>query len=195
MKMLIKKILMFFIHPFVFLNQTIHNNLLIGKGGTLRNLNKMKVGRNVRFGYDTRIQFFDNSMKDVALIIGNNSYFGNRCSLIVGGKIKIGEDVLVASDVCIVSENHSIDVADSTSFAKQKLILSEVMIWDGCWIGEKVVICSGVKIGKRCVIGAGAVVTKDIGDYCMAVGNPARIIKKYNFETASWEKTYGEINN
>ncbi|MCM1235351.1 MAG: acyltransferase [Ruminococcus flavefaciens] len=186
--MLIKKMLMLFIHPFIFFNQTIHNNLLIGKGGTLRKLNKMKVGHNVRFGYDTRIQFFDNSMKDVSLMIGNNSYFGNRCSLLVGGKIRIGGDVLVASDVCIVSENHSIDVSDSTSYAKQKLNYSEITIGDGCWIGEKVVICGGVNVGKRCVIGAGAIVTKDIEDYCIAVGNPAHVIKKYNFETARWEK-------
>lgn len=85
--------------------------------------------------------FFDNSRNDIMLTIGDNSYFCNRCSLIVGGKIQIGKDVLVASDVCIVSENHSIDVADPIPFMKQKLNFSGISIGDGCWIGEKVIIC------------------------------------------------------
>ena len=47
---------------------------------------------------------------------------------------------------------------------------------------------SGVTIGKQSVIAAGSIVTKDIPDYCVAVGNPARVIKKYNLDTQKWEK-------
>ena len=46
----------------------------------------------------------------------------------------------------------------------------------------------GVKIGKKCVIGAGSIVTKSIPDFSIAVGNPAKIIKEYNFDTHEWEK-------
>ena len=53
-----------------------------------------------------------------------------------------------------------------------------VTIGEDCWIGGGAIICPGVTIGSRCVIGAGSVVTKDIPDACVAVGNPARIIRK-----------------
>ena len=59
------------------------------------------------------------------------------------------------------------------------------MIGDDSWIGENVCII-GASIGRHCVIGANAVVTKEIPDYCVAVGNPARVIKRYDFEQKDW---------
>ena len=63
----------------------------------------------------------------------------------------------------------------------------KVRIGSGSWIGENACIL-GVIIGKQCVIGANSVVTKDIPDYSVAVGIPAKVIKKYNFETQQWER-------
>ena len=63
-----------------------------------------------------------------------------------------------------------------------------VVINEDTWIANKVTVVSGVTIGKHCVIGANSVVTKDIPDYCVAVGAPAKVIKKYNFKTKRWEK-------
>ena len=65
--------------------------------------------------------------------------------------------------------------------------MSEVTIGEDSWIGENVCIC-GASIGKHCVIGANSVVTKDIPDYCVAAGIPAKVIKKYNFEKNSWDR-------
>ena len=72
---------------------------------------------------------------------------------------------------------------------KQDLKFKDVYVGDGTWIGEKVIILPGTSVGKKCVIGAGSIITKDVPDYCMAVGNPARVIKKYNTDTGVWEKT------
>ena len=63
-----------------------------------------------------------------------------------------------------------------------------VLIGDDTWIGTNVVIAGTIKIGKHCVIGANAVVTHNVPDYCVVVGNPARIIKKYNTESNQWER-------
>ena len=63
-----------------------------------------------------------------------------------------------------------------------------VIIDEGTWIGTKTTIIGNVHIGKHCVIGANSVVTKDIPDYCVAAGIPAKIIKRYNFETNCWER-------
>ena len=70
---------------------------------------------------------------------------------------------------------------------------NDVFIGEGSWIGEKVCILSGVSIGKKCIIGAGSVVTKSIPSYSIAAGNPAKVLKVYNFESKRWEK-YNEEN-
>lgn len=73
-------------------------------------------------------------------------------------------------------------------YMRQPLESKPVSIGDGCWIGEKVCILPGVTIGKKCIIGAGSVVIKSIPDYSIAAGNPAKVIKQYNFENHNWEK-------
>lgn len=63
-----------------------------------------------------------------------------------------------------------------------------LVIGDGTWIGTNVVIVGNIHIGKNCVIGANSVVTKDIPDYSVAVGIPAKVIRKYDFEKKEWIK-------
>ena len=62
----------------------------------------------------------------------------------------------------------------------------DVIIEDGCWLGVGVCILPGVKIGKNSVIGANSIVTRDVPEYSIAVGNPAQIIKKYDPEQQTW---------
>ena len=64
----------------------------------------------------------------------------------------------------------------------------EILVEDGAWIGAGVIITAGVWIGKNAVIGAGSVVTKDVAPYTVVVGNPARPVKRFNFNTNAWEK-------
>lgn len=119
--------------------------------------------------------------------IGKNCYIGSYFTILNASSVVLGDDVLVASHVLISSENHGMDPESELSYAAQPLLSSPVTIGDGCWIGEKVCILPGVNIGKKCIIGAGSVVTKSIPDYSIAVGNPAKVIKKYDFETHNWE--------
>ena len=111
----------------------------------------------------------------------------------IGLDIKILlKTVMVASNVLVTNENHGINPESTTPYMDQKLSAQDVKIGNGCWIGEKVSILSGVTIGEKCIIGAGSIVTKSIPSYSIAVGNPARIIKQYNFYTKRWERYYGE---
>ena len=64
-----------------------------------------------------------------------------------------------------------------------------MIIEDESWIGANTVITSGVHIGKHCVIGAGSVVTKDIPDYSVAVGNPTKVVKHYDPCGQQWKRT------
>ena len=76
---------------------------------------------------------------------------------------------------------------DATQNSKyQALDKRAVVIEEDSHIGANSVVLAGVHIGKRCQIGAGSVVTKDIPDYSIAVGNPAKVIKRYDFEKKEW---------
>ena len=96
--------------------------------------------------------------------------------------------MLIASNVLISSENHGTDPESDIPYSGQPLLSAPVFIGEGCWIGERVMILPGVTIGKKCIIGAASVVTKDVPDYCIALGSPAKVVKKYNFETHEWER-------
>ncbi|WP_232323192.1 acyltransferase [Streptococcus sp. S784/96/1] len=170
-------------HPVIFFKKTITTNLLIKSRSNINNIDKIKEGNNVVLGYDTRINFFGDSR----LYIGSGTYCCNRNSFLVGADIKIGENVLLASDICITSENHGINPESKKFYMNQDLVFSPVEIGDGCWIGEKAIILPGVKIGKKSIIGAGSIVTTSIPDYSIAVGNPAKVIKKYNVKEKQWE--------
>jgi acetyltransferase-like isoleucine patch superfamily enzyme len=120
-----------------------------------------------------------------AVIIGENSRVGLGNTII--GPVNIGNNVNVAQHVVMSGLNHGYEdilIAPRS----QKCSTAGICIEDDCWIGANVVITSGVKIGKHCVIAAGSVVTKDVPEYSIAAGNPARVIKQYNFVNAVWEK-------
>lgn len=148
-------------------------------------------GGALHFGNKTHIlsgSRIANFVEGGKITIGDGCFIGYGFSLLNASEVTIGNHVLFASQVLITSENHGIDPESELSYVAQPLVSSPVHIGDGCWIGEKVCILPGVTIGKKCIIGAASVVTKDVPDYCIAAGNPARVIKKYNFETHNWEK-------
>lgn len=187
MKRVIKLIYMFLFHPVLFFRFSIKNNLIVMKRAEVKGMDQVKIGENVRIGNDLRISVFNiGEKKSIKLIVGDGCYFCNRNSFLVGGNIEIGKNVLVASDVCFISENHSIDPVSEIEYKDQEILYDDVKIGDGCWIGEKVIILPGVSIGTKTIIGAGSVVTHSIPAYSIAVGNPARIIKKFDMNENRW---------
>lgn len=120
--------------------------------------------------------------------IGKGSEIGERCRISIANSLDIGENVLLSPNVYITDCDHedrnvNIPVIDQGIVQKGQ----KVSIGEGSYIGINVVIVGNVKIGKHCVIGANSVVTKDVPDYCVAVGSPAKILKRYNLETQLWE--------
>ena len=124
------------------------------------------------------------------VIIGNNARVGIGSVII--GPVHLGNKVGLGQHVFISGFNHGYENGEQDS-NEQPLVKKEVIIDDESHIGANSVIIAGVHIGKKCQIGAGSVVTKDIPDYSVAVGNPARIIKQYNLQNKEWERK--EINN
>lgn len=113
-------------------------------------------------------------LKINGLKIGERSQVGWHCLLDARGGLEIGNNVVIASYCKIISGTHDIN---SSSFVG---MVKKTIIKDYVWICTSAIILPGVKIGKGAVIAAGSVVTKDVPDYCVVAGNPAKIIKKRN---------------
>ncbi|QAA32157.1 sugar O-acetyltransferase [Clostridium manihotivorum] len=120
--------------------------------------------------------------------LGNNVSINMNCTFVDCNKINIGNNVLIASNVQIYTATHPVELAERLTqdwnqesgeyFCRTYAL--PVTIGDGCWIGGGVIILPGINIGNGSVVGAGSVVTKDIPEDCVAVGNPCRVIRRIN---------------
>lgn len=127
------------------------------------------------------------SRNQLSLSIGNNTYIGRSAHFVSLNNVSIGNNVLIADNVYISDNYHqyediSVPIKDQAISFK-----GEVSIGDHSWLGENVCVI-GCSVGKHSIIGANSVVTSDIDDYCIAVGSPAKVIKKYDFEKKEWLK-------
>lgn len=167
----------FFVYPFI---------IKRGKGSYISNKARLDLNFNNVFRVGDRTVIDDyaivnNGMGDV--IIGNDSVITSR--VIVVGPVKIGSKVVLGGFVTGLSHNYeSIEL----SIKDQGVSLNTTIIEDDVWIGGNTVIVPGIKIGTHSLIGAGSVVTKDVEPYTIVAGNPARPIKKYDFDTRTWIK-------
>ena len=121
------------------------------------------------------------------LVFGKGTVIGHMNHITCVDEVAIGQSVLTADRVYI--SDHSHDFSDPHLAILRQTVVSKgrVRIGDGTWIGENaVVLCCN--IGHHCVVGANSVVTHDIPDYCVVVGIPARIIKRFNKGSGLWER-------
>lgn len=119
------------------------------------------------------------------LIIKEGSCIGDFAHIYATKEIYIDKDVLMANFVYISDNLHGYDDINVPIVCQPIVQKQTVTIGEGTWIGEHACII-GACVGRHCVIGANSVVTHDIPDYCVAVGSPARVIKKYDFEKNKW---------
>ncbi|MCK4788980.1 MAG: glycosyltransferase [Desulfobacteraceae bacterium] len=108
--------------------------------------------------------------------IGDYSGIGVNCQTY--GPIKIGNDVMMGPEVVILTENHRFDQLDIPMRKQGRSFLEPVTICDDVWVGTRVIILPGVTVNHGAVIGAGAIVTKDVPEYAIVAGNPAKIMRK-----------------
>ena len=107
--------------------------------------------------------------------VGRNFFANYNCTILDVAKVRIGDNCQIAPNVAIYTAGHPIHPATRNTLYEYGI---EINIGDNVWIGGNTVICPGVRIGDNVVIGAGSVVTKDIPDWCIAGGNPCKVIRK-----------------
>ncbi|TQN72131.1 putative acetyltransferase [Colletotrichum shisoi] len=109
------------------------------------------------------------------ITVGDRFYANFNCVILDCAHVTIGDRVMFATGVSLITATHETGLQsrrDNIEYAEP------ITIGDDCWIGANVTVLPGVKIGKGCTIGAGALVNRDIPDYSVAVGVPAKVVKK-----------------
>ena len=148
-----------------------------------KGMKNIKIGRNFNAGKQLRLEAWENYQDKTynpEIIIGNNVMLGDDNHIGAINRITIGDYLLTGSNVYITDHNHGkSNESDCMIPPVQRELVSrgEVRIGNNVWLGNNVVVMEGVKIGNGVVIGANSVVTRDIPDYCVAVGSPARVIR------------------
>lgn len=107
--------------------------------------------------------------------VGKNFFANYNCTMLDSAKVKIGDNCFIAPNVAIYTAGHPLH-PDVRNTGYEYGI--GITIGDNVWIGGNAVICPGVHIGNNVVVGAGSVVTKDIPDWSLAVGNPCKVVRK-----------------
>jgi len=155
----------------------------------------MQIGRGLTTGPGLRLDAFPRSSNSqVILRIGHDVQVNDYVHIAAIESVTIGDRVLIASKVFISDHNHGNFKGEGPHESPlipprdRLLSFAPVTIGDDVWIGESVAVLPGVSIGRGAVIGAMSVVTCNVPEYCIAVGSPARVVKRYNFEASAWER-------
>ena len=166
---------------------------LIRQPFDIRGKEYIELNQGFTCGFGCRLEAYPKSENEKVLIIGKNVQINDYVHISARERIEIRDNVLIASKVFISDLDHGCYLSnkffDINIIPKERFLFSKPVIIDrNVWIGENVSILSGVEIGENSIIGAGSVVTKNIPKNTIAVGNPARVIKKYNEITKKWER-------
>jgi len=169
----------FFVYPFI---------IKRGKGSIIRRNARLDLNavNKLIIGDRTIIEnhvILNNGIGDIE--IGNNTMITSRGMIL--GPVLIGNNVVLGIGSQILGLTHDYEDIEKP-IKDQGVSGTKVIIEDDVWIGGNCVIIQGIEIGKHSLVAAGSVVTKDVEPYTIVAGNPARPIKKYDFDTRTWIK-------
>lgn len=152
------------------------HGILLPAGSEIMRPDAVKIGKRFSMGTSCRIYCHDPE-NGSAISIGDRVALNDSVMINAdcGGKITIGNDVLIAPNVVLRASNHKYDSRDKPVNA-QGHAAGHINVSDDVWIGANVVILLNVSIGRGAIIGAGSVVTRDVPPYSIAAGKPAKVI-------------------
>jgi acetyltransferase-like isoleucine patch superfamily enzyme len=152
------------------------------KPTTIFNEQYIHIGENTLIGPDISLSAGmvpgQECITNPVVSIGDRCLIGRGSGIVGHFSIEIGDDVWTGHNVYITDQNHGYEDV-SLPISKQSQPERSVKIGSGSWLGYGSVVLPGVTIGEHCVIGANSVVTRDVPSYSVAVGVPARVIKRY----------------
>lgn len=135
------------------------------------------IGSRVFVGADSWLHVEEPCEVPVALSIGDGTNISGHCVLSAAHSVRVGRDVLMARGVYVSDHSHAFATRGRPVLAQGIDRIAPVVIEDGAWLAENVVVCPGVTIGRGAVVGANSVVTSDVPTGAVAAGAPARIVR------------------
>ncbi|MBW8360044.1 MAG: acetyltransferase [Weeksellaceae bacterium] len=154
----------------------------------------MQVGDGFTTGFGCRLEAYPADKSSVVLRIGKNFQMNDYVHIAALEEVIIGDNVLMASKIFITDISHGTYTGDEKnshpeSIPKERALQSKpVRIGDNVWLGELVSVLPGVTIGKGTIVGANSVVSKSLPENIIAVGSPAKPVKKFNLDKMVWER-------
>jgi lipopolysaccharide O-acetyltransferase len=158
-----------------------------------RGRKNIAIGRGFTAGVGLRMDAFCNN-SDIIIRVGDNVQINDYVHIGAVLSVNIDSNTLIASKVFIADHNHGqfntndLDCGPHRPPILRPLSAKPVSIGKNVWIGESVCVLPGVSIGDGAVIGAGSVVSTNIPARCVAVGNPARVIREWDDTTHEWKR-------
>lgn len=149
-------------------------------------IRNISIGRNSSIGSRSWLNVNDRRPDKISIAIGDNCIIGQENFFTAGDSIKIGSYCLTAKNCSFIGSAHCYDdpyIPYSCSGTKGQ---DNIVIGVNCFFGYGAQVLGNVTIGHGCVIGAGAVVKGDIPPFSLVVGNPAQVVKRYDFSSKRW---------
>lgn len=169
------------LYSFWIMGEFKHCEGILQRGLFLRGGRYITIGKNTRVDRHNILTAWFLTNKEPELKIGDNCDIGQYNHITCVNKVVIGNGVLTGRWVTITDNSHgnsSIESMIQRPALRKVESKGEVIIEDNVWIGDKCTILPHVHIGKGVVVAANSVVTKDVPDFCVVGGNPAKILKK-----------------
>jgi len=159
----------------------------IGKPTFLKGVRRVFLGKSVHIFPNVRLEVVN---KDARIEFEDNVSIAQNVHITAGGNLIIKESSSILANVCITDIDHDYTEID-INIRKQKYIINQTQIGKNCMIGIGAIILPGTRLGTQNIVAANSVVRGVFPDYCVIAGSPAKIVKKYNFDTKKWEKYEG----
>lgn len=155
----------------------------IGKPCFVLGSNRISIKKKVRIFPGIRIECHKNG----EILIEENVSIGQNLHITSGGILKIGKNTTISGNVLITNIDHEYKEI-GRHILGQDLLIKETRIGENSFIGFGAVIQAGTILGKQCIVGSNSVVRGIYPDYSVIVGNPGKVVKRYNIKTNEWEK-------
>lgn len=169
-------------------NKNISKKTYLAPGVQFLGLKNIMIGENCTIGENSLFTVNNRDDETIKLKIGSNTYMGRNSFFTVGKKIEIGEYCIIGNSCSFIGSDHQFNTPLKPYALSGATNYKVIKLGPNCWLGNDVTIVGNITIGHGSIIGAGSVVTKDIPPFSIAVGNPAKVIKKFNFALSEWIK-------
>lgn len=173
----------------------IGKNTYIDKSVHIVGLKNIKIGSNNIISDDTWFNVNDRSEGKIGIEIGNNCYIGKRNFFNSASKITIKDFFMSGINCSLLGSDHVIDEPLKPYIHTGTTNDTNIYIGVNVWFGANVTVIGDVRIGYGSIIGANSLVLKDIPPFSIAVGSPAKVIKRYDFDNKKWTKEFEKLDS